>query len=496
MSQEHFYHKRCKRLGYALALSCFLNISLLAFGLYEWQDTGYSFLATSSFRPVKSKLYRQSGKELPTLTQSLRELELAEYDQLLAFLSDDSMHAEGYKTRDLSISMLAARHHFDIQRALGSDVAVKRLFTYMPQDDQTSEIILYPDLSNEQFTAICEFAKNEKWPFTAQGLFVRYKLEPNPELKSLFVQTNEYRCVEVLLSRKTELSKEAIFDFVISCDYSLIKNLYHEMLKAQDFSPDVRRGFLVGALPESAELLFKTDPRFCVHSLTDKQVLTLLSSLAKNPDTVQEYALALLEGPRSKAVWNNAVLILCDKLQLDPQVETRQSILERFGKIKPQPAVEVLKAEVAKPEVPKQESGKPESAKPKVEQPVTAKALSKSSPASAPKSAVKPQKPQVVPPVKAAASKPQAAAPSAVKPQSKPQIKPMPKIQPKAATRQVSYEIVHVVQAGESLWQISKRYGVDVEIIKRHNKLSTDALKPGSTLRIPQTPKKQINSKK
>jgi LysM repeat protein len=45
--------------------------------------------------------------------------------------------------------------------------------------------------------------------------------------------------------------------------------------------------------------------------------------------------------------------------------------------------------------------------------------------------------------------------------------------------------VTYVVKSGDTLWQIAKRYGVDVEVIKKHNKLTNDALKPGSTLLIP-----------
>lgn len=446
MSQELFFRKRCKRLGYALGLSCFLNVSLLAFGLYEWQEAGFSFLAASSFRPQKSKLYRQSGKDLPTLTQVLRELEALEYESVVEALASDANVAEGYKRQHLALSVLAHKHHFDVRRALGSEVPVRRLFRYMSQNDESSEIILYPDVSALELAAVAEFAKNEKWPFTPEGLYVRYKQEQNPELKDALMQTNEYRCVELLLLRKAGISKDEVFDFVMCIDYAHIKNLYHEMVKAQDFSAEVRRGFLLSALPESASLLFKTDSRFCIHSLGDNQAKMLLAALAKSPDSAQKYALALLEGPRSKAVWDAAIQVLCVELQLDAATQNRHQLLERFGRIKPQIAQITPKQAAVKQAPPKIEA-----------KPAPLPSLAKA----APKATLN------RPPAKPLASKVKAA--NAPKPQAKAK----------------QYEIVHVVQAGDTLWHLSKRYGVDVETIKKHNKLTSDALKPGSTLRIP-----------
>ena len=44
--------------------------------------------------------------------------------------------------------------------------------------------------------------------------------------------------------------------------------------------------------------------------------------------------------------------------------------------------------------------------------------------------------------------------------------------------------IEHTVQAGETLWKISTRYGTKVEIIKLTNKLSSNEIKPGQVLRV------------
>lgn len=426
MSQELFYKKRCKRLGVILAASCLLNVSLLAFGLYEWQEAGFSSLALSAFRPHKSKLYRQNGKELPTLTQSLRELELLEYDALVAMLADETLVSEGYKKQDLAVAMLGHKYYFDVDRALGGPLAVRRFFTYMSQNEAQAGIILYPDADIE---VIKQFQKREKWPFTSEGLLVEYKKAQDPEVKDAFLLSNEYRTLELLLTRGTTVSRDEIFDFVTRVDYTLVKNLHAEMVKSQDFSPEVRKGFLVGALPHSAVILYKTDPRFTTHSLTDKQALMLLEVLNS-----KEYALSLLEAPRSKKVWSAAMAML------DPTCDSRQTLLERHGR--------VAKAPVKLPE----KSPEKSKLQPKLQQ-------------------------TVQPPVP---SKPKPAA----KPVAKTPVKTAPKSAPKPADK------LHVVQQGDNLWNISKRYGVDIDTIKKYNKLTSDALKPGSTLRIPPKPNK------
>lgn len=45
--------------------------------------------------------------------------------------------------------------------------------------------------------------------------------------------------------------------------------------------------------------------------------------------------------------------------------------------------------------------------------------------------------------------------------------------------------VTHVVAEGDSLWRISKQYGVEIEKIKQMNALSSDFIKPGAPLKIP-----------
>ncbi|MGK5594166.1 MAG: LysM peptidoglycan-binding domain-containing protein [Parachlamydiaceae bacterium] len=46
-------------------------------------------------------------------------------------------------------------------------------------------------------------------------------------------------------------------------------------------------------------------------------------------------------------------------------------------------------------------------------------------------------------------------------------------------------EKTYFVRDGDSLWKIAKKHHVDVEKLKRHNQLSSDFLKPGTVLKIP-----------
>lgn len=44
---------------------------------------------------------------------------------------------------------------------------------------------------------------------------------------------------------------------------------------------------------------------------------------------------------------------------------------------------------------------------------------------------------------------------------------------------------LYIVQEGDSLWKISRRFGVDMEAIKEQNRIGSSDLKPGTVLKIP-----------
>lgn len=70
-------------------------------------------------------------------------------------------------------------------------------------------------------------------------------------------------------------------------------------------------------------------------------------------------------------------------------------------------------------------------------------------------------------------------APEQILAQVKPALKAVTAVENKTVKR------THVVQQGESLWKIARKYRVSVESIMKTNNLDTDRLRPGRTLKIP-----------
>ncbi|MDP5170660.1 MAG: LysM peptidoglycan-binding domain-containing protein [Bacteroidia bacterium] len=88
-----------------------------------------------------------------------------------------------------------------------------------------------------------------------------------------------------------------------------------------------------------------------------------------------------------------------------------------------------------------------------------------------------------------AANRPQPQTPREVPPRPAPVTQPVtpttsPTTQPTAPNQPSSSWVIHEVKPGETLWQISQKYGTRVEIIKKVNNLESDTLKVGQVLKV------------
>jgi len=110
------------------------------------------------------------------------------------------------------------------------------------------------------------------------------------------------------------------------------------------------------------------------------------------------------------------------------------------------------------------------------------------SPTSAP--TAPPPPPQEPPPYEAVASTPSTpqppptttpTPPPPIQPPSPPPAEPTPQPTPQPAST-----VSHTVKSGDTLWGLSRQYNTSVQAIKDANSLTSDVIRIGQTLRIPQ----------
>lgn len=423
--------KRIHRLTQALLLSGALNIALLAFFFY-W------LVRDIPPRPYfESKPAEKEQQEVPLAidrsnAEMVRSFKAIPFQQLIAQLTNTQQVENGFSKRDLALAALVAFHQFDLSRALlglPQPAQQRSIPISRTHSGEINEVTLYPGLTENQFEAIVHFANTEKWPLTSKGLFQQLRKQAgqqDPSLADAFYLTPEFLAVEMLFSRsEVPVEKGELLTLLCQGDWSMISSFSEHQRIAQDLSPARRQRFLLDYLEResraAAYLLLKTDKLFASKKLNDPHVLAILKLLVEKTPDAESYSLAMLTSPRSDQVWQIAAMRLYE--YAGEPIPEKSLHHAALLRFVPQ-AVSGVK--VVSKELPQNEivvSPKMETAEPTKE-----------------------------------------------------------KIKPRTRAKKSR---VYVVQEGDSLWKIARRYRVDIDALKAYNQLDSDFLKPGTSIKIP-----------
>jgi len=386
----------------------------------------------------------------------LRKFENMSMPQLIEKLKDSRLVENGFSIRDLALGGLYTYHHFDLPRALsGSRMpSQKRYILFKDAQGQKKELITYSDIQPDQYDKIIAFANTEKWPQTAQGLFLLLQDKQQEHRKSLeyalFI-TPEFQAVDLLFKRSSEnISKGEILDFLLEGSWKMLSNFSEKQRLLQDLSPDKRRELLLSYIenesPAAAVLLLKTDSNYVAKKFDDSQVTTILKYSTKRTAHTARFALAMLASPRNDKVWKEAAHRLYEfSGEPMPTEFNRNSVLARF--------LPLAMKEIPTSELPKRKN---------VETIVAEKLEQK-----------KPANPRPVHNVEQST------------PNNRSNDKTVGQIKPKLTPQKSRWKRAYITQEKDSLWKISKMFNVDVEELKQQNNLTTDALKPGTMIIVP-----------
>lgn len=441
---------RIRRLTQALIVSGACNIALVAF-LFYWSVKERPPTPYCERKPIKEEQQGVVALESGN-SDLLRQYGELSMEQLTALLTSDKLVENGYKQRDLALASLVSYYHFDLSRALaGYPILLeKRKIGFgISRDGTRVEVIAFPGLNDHHFQTIIHFAKTEKWPLTAKGLWLmlRQQAAYDPTVADAFFLTPEFLAVETLFSRgDVNVAKADLLKVVSEGSWEKLSEFTQQQRLLQDLSAARRQRFLLDSIRSrsraAAQLMLTVDADFAVKKLDDEQILMMLELLdQKNPET-ERFARSLLVSPRSDAVWKMAATRLYTYVKEPiPETYLHEKALARFV---PGQAPFVALTTSQTPKEPKK----------------TSTALSSSKP---------------VPPP---SSKPLASTPKPKEIAVAAKVPPKPQIKP---------DLSYVVQDGDTLWKISKRFKVDVDAVRKLNRLDNDTLKPGTTLKIPQT---------
>lgn len=437
-----------RRLMQALIFSGALNFILTAILCYSWfkerPPIPYYVL-----KPIEENDPRHAQSKDLSNSDFVKELKEMSLEQLYAKLNNSQIVENGYTQRDLALGYLTTYHHFNINRALHG-LPFPQQQRMLSFNDKKAEIIVYPGLSEQQYQAIIQFAHTEKWPFTSKGLFLLFQKPEFSEdisLQEAFFMTPEFLAVEMLFNRSdVSIEKKQFLQVLREGNWETLHTFSEKQKMSQDLSPEQRLRFLLEYVAlnskTAAYTILRTDPEYASKKLDDPSVINMLKLLDIKTRESEKFAKEMLISPRSDAVWKEAAVNLYKYSgEALPPAFNRATALAKFvpqaNKIVAQPPMKKEVKKVVKTE--------------------TVKAIV----------AKKENKPPIKPPAKVAAN--------VTKKKEDP-------IKPKIPVKK---DRLYIVQQGDSLWKISKRFNVEVDILKKHNRLSNDALKPGTPLRIP-----------
>lgn len=304
---------RTKRLTQALIISGTLNVSLLGtFFYFVLRDKNDSLSIELKPLTTEAKLPPTSNLEI------LRSYCVLSYQQLLICLENQDFVEQGIKKRDLALSCLVAFHHFNLDKALGGISLQKRsILLSQEKGSEVIEVPVFPGLADYQFQAIIHFAKTEKWPFTAQGLFYELKRSTPPYNSSLinaFSLTSEYHSVYMLFSKTgISCSTKQLIDLLTEGEWIDLTNFSLSQRVALDLSIERCRSFLLAYLEKrsktAALLLLESSPEFCLQQLEDRHILLFFDLFHGSP-LLKNLSKGLLAAPRTDVVWQLAAQAL------------------------------------------------------------------------------------------------------------------------------------------------------------------------------------------
>jgi LysM repeat protein len=282
----HTQIKTFRRLSIALILSIALNIFLIGYVAF-YQLDNWNVSLPQALRPTTLKSNSLNNK---TVYVQLSNLSL---EQLVSQLKDKQPIEDGLKIRDIALGILVNERAFDIQRGLGKAPSFRIVHLGI------ASIPLFTKLSDQQFTLLQDFGKNELWPLTPKGMFLL--LKDNPQAKKSLVQafmlTPSFQSLEKLFPK---VEKTTLLNMAQEGNWDSLDNIPENFLA--DTRQQVLLDYIDAGSPTAAALLLQYETYFAFKRLEDEQVLKVLRlSSDKNALTIK-FILSMIASPRSEEV--------------------------------------------------------------------------------------------------------------------------------------------------------------------------------------------------
>ena len=229
---------------------------------------------------------KQSYTYLPTEI-NLNKAEILpdlSFEELILALEESSR-------RDSALATLVQLHAFDLERACGRRSARR--------------------LGDDEFKAVINFAKQEVYPFTTEGLYKRL-----PEASEVFVATPEFVQLEILFKRSgVPIPRQTLLTLIAEGRYETLADYNQAQRAGANYGQVRRRDLLLDYVHDgsrtAAYLLLLTDVEFAQNELMDDEVSDILQLLNVKTMEATQYANAIFTSSRSEVCKKKAYDRLC-----------------------------------------------------------------------------------------------------------------------------------------------------------------------------------------
>lgn len=294
--------QRLRLLTHLLVVSIAINIGFGATLIYNFAVKDKEIFRSGALPEVAIR------KEHSQLLQSFFHMS---FEELVAELSSNVEISDGYKICDLALAILSSYHYLDLSKALMGEVLEEREVMFIHADGgERFPLCLYPDVKDYHYKLIKGYIKENKYPFTTEGLFadLKIKKENTPtDLVAAFMLSKEFLAIYTFASRFfEELPKEKLVLLLMDGSFQDVARFYYLYIENMDKPKEMMRYFLNTYTrlnsKYAAEMWLQIDKDYILHQL-DNEEITQVLKLTNNEDFLQK----VNESLRGNEVRNLAV---------------------------------------------------------------------------------------------------------------------------------------------------------------------------------------------
>lgn len=407
--------RKLKFLTVALILSSSANVGLIC------------ALWKSAYTPPQMRL-AELMIDCKEMSQSncavLKQISNWNYARLTAELSNQEIVEDGFTRGGLALTTLIANFDFDVQRSL-SDRKLQKRRLENQKDGLSYELIA--GLDERDFAQIQQFARQERWPITDQGLHKLIKQSPISEkgsksgeeqqLAEAFVRSNAFAYLERLFP--ADIPASELLKLASHLDWHQLPQFNDGCDQADRHRAQQRRDLLLKAVEQgsksAAYLLILCDFDFSLRQIRDTDMAQLLLLLDTYTAEAMNIVVGVLKSPRDNTIRELAAKRVSCFLNVPLPAKKDQLPLFAdaiLNDVKIPPSVQLIDTSElsSQPHLDKVEAAKV------FEMPLNEK--------------------------------------------------------------------LHIVERGDTLWKLSKKYGLSVKQLMRVNELKQDFLKIGQVLQV------------